>query len=270
MNQERIYKNLAKCESIIRDSVGKNYDILFDFTSKIYSRGIFRDLALVEKLCNKKSRILDFGCGRGTITALISTLGFKVEGIDIPIHDNHTMKLRSTVFEKKKQSRVWKALEEKFNVKYSFYDGRKIPVSENKFDAVVAYAVMEHIPNKILLNILNEINRVLVPDGHFFIFRSPREHALCESLAFLLKLPQHEYLIREREFIATLNKANFDILRLDRTDLFPSFLPGKTQNLLDKVSIAIYHIERILLKSPLNYFAHHLSIVSKKRRLMRH
>lgn len=268
LNKERFYENLAKCESIIRDSIGKDYEVNLDFTSKMCSRGIFRDLSLIEELCNKKSRILDFGCGRGTITALISTMDFKVEGVDIPIHDNHTIKFGSTVFEKNKQSKIWKVLEEEFGVRYSFYDGRRIPAPENKFDAIVAHAVMEHIPDKILLDILEEINRVLVPGGLFFIFRSPREHALCETLASFLNITHHEKLIKEREFVALLNRANFDVLRMDRTDLFPSFLPGKMQNLLDRSSHVLYNIDQLLLRTPLNYFAHCLSIVSTKRKLV--
>ena len=50
------------------------------------------------------------------------------------------------------------------------YGGREFPIQDESYDLVFADYVMEHVEDPILM--LKEINRILLPGGHF-VFRTP-------------------------------------------------------------------------------------------------
>lgn len=261
MDEQSFYKTLDICRKIIKANV-ENPETRLDFDSKVYAEGIRQDLLTMKKYLKKDSKVLDIGCGKGHLTVLISLLNFSAEGIDL----EETLGEQLGTVEKRRKwtEKIWREFEAKFEVKFSFYDGEKIPAEKNGFDAVVAYAAIEHVQQGALDNLLWEIKRVLKLGGYFFIFRCPRKYAFVERLASFLNIPHHEKLLDESELRKLIEEYNFEVLSIERTDIVPSFPPQRLQFFWNLMYPALYGIELILSKTPLSYFSHHLRMVAKR------
>jgi len=90
------------------------------------------------------SSILDAGCGVGLSSYLLAKSGFKVTGIDI-----------SPLF----ISEAKKKYTNQSKLKFIVEDVGKIPFSDQSFDAVYSYDLLEHITDP--KTVLKEMSRVL-------------------------------------------------------------------------------------------------------------
>lgn len=104
------------------------------------------------KISDKNSKVLDFGCGSWRIPDAIAKYNFsEVIGLDYFSEDkfnNYSTKLTCS------------------NAKLATYlIPGKIPFENNSFDAVTSLCVLEHIID--VQNSLDEIDRVLKPGGYF-------------------------------------------------------------------------------------------------------
>ena len=90
-------------------------------------------------------RVLEIGCGWGELAERIAETGAEVTAID--------------------QSFRMAQLALEAGVRALVADGQALPFGANRFDLVIANAVMYHIPNLDLA--LTEVGRVLVADGVF-------------------------------------------------------------------------------------------------------
>lgn len=115
----------------------------------------------------KPRKILDVGCGDGSLIKKIKNkfYNIKVYGIDI---NPNVLKLNSVFKEKN----------------FSKQDLLNLSFKKNNFDVVICLDVLEHI--KDLNSAVNEIKRVLVKDG-YLITSEPTENLLYKSLRFLYK-----------------------------------------------------------------------------------
>ena len=150
-------------------------------------------------------------------------------------------------------------------MKFNFYDGKKIPYGDHSFDAVVAYAVIEHIRPELLNQLLDEINRVLKPGGYFFVFRTPRELAIAEKIASVLRLGHHKVLFSEKKIVRMLKERSFKILEVKRTDMVISFIPSVFQYLWNVLFPILFVVNRLALRTPLSIFVHHMRIIARKQ-----
>ena len=91
-----------------------------------------------------KGKLLDFGCGSKPYEHLFTVDSYI--GIDLEVNEGHNIP------------------KHKVDV---FYNGDKLPFSENSFDSIYASEVFEHVFN--LEEILNDINRVHKPGGLLLI-----------------------------------------------------------------------------------------------------
>lgn len=253
---------LNDCSEIIKKHVSDPQTRL-DFESRIFAERLKNDLLLTRKYLTKntKNTILDIGCGKGHISLLLASLGFSVCGIDIEKTKGEQLELQKN----KWQKNIWQELESSyrcFTLKYLFYDGRKIPFCDKSFDAVMAYAVIEHVDDidKFLL----ETNRILRNGGLLFIFMCPRKQAVIEHIARLLKLPHHEKLVDERDMIEKLNINRFQIMNIKHSDLIPAFPPLQLQTFWNHNFKVLVALDSLFLKTSLKYISHHVNIVSKK------
>jgi len=260
LNKKLFYANLDKFSKILLDNATNLQAFLFNST--IYVEGIRKSVSQVENYCKKGSRILDLGCGTGFLSTELSSLGFYVEGIDVEADNPEMIK----EFKKRRglQTEIWKALENS-NTRFKFYDGIKIPYSDQSFDAVVAHAVIEHISVDNIDKTFQEIQRVLKPGGYFFIFRTPRKQALMEYVARILGIGSPHVLMEEQGIISMLNTNNFEVVSFQKTDMVLGFLPGKLQDVWNFLSHDLLIIDKLLLKTPLSYLAHHMQILCRKR-----
>jgi SAM-dependent methyltransferase len=115
----------------------KWYDV-FRHPFFLIRKGIEKDIALLSK--SLQGQLLDFGCGSKPYQQYFKHTG-KYVGLDIE-QSGHSHQ------------------NEQIDV---FYDGKVIPFSENRFDAVFSSEVFEHVFN--IDEALQEIKRVLKPNG---------------------------------------------------------------------------------------------------------
>lgn len=106
---------------------------------------------LVKKFINTKkgTRILDLGCGLGSLTQHFKNIKAKVIGVDIsPLSISYAKKhIKST------------------NITFQVQNGHDLGFTENYFDAVIGNGILHHLDLK---KALPEIFRVLKPGGNIF------------------------------------------------------------------------------------------------------
>jgi len=264
VESKQFYDLVDNCRKILtRNLEAKNSNLRFDFDSKIYCDGIRKDLLLVKQYMNN-GKVLDVGCGKGHISALLSAMGFDVIGIDLNYSQGEGGIFSGDHLGRQWQRSIWQDFEKDFNVTYKFYDGIKLPFQEESFDAVVAYAVIEHVDDAN--NLLEESRRVLRDNGRIFIFRCPKIYSFSENLAKLMGLGHHEKLMSEDELTELLYKNMFEVLRIDKYDMIPAFMPIiKLQETWNSLFPMMNVLQDVLLKTPLNFFAHNIRLVAQKQ-----
>ena len=109
----------------------------FYITRKALYKGIYANRAYF------RGRLLDFGCGQKPYKDLFDVQEYIGMDIEVSGHDHNN---------------------EQIDV---YYDGKTIPFANNYFDSVFSSEVFEHVFN--LKEILDEIFRVLKPDGSLFV-----------------------------------------------------------------------------------------------------
>jgi 2-polyprenyl-3-methyl-5-hydroxy-6-metoxy-1,4-benzoquinol methylase len=129
---------------------------------------------LVQRLGNK-GRVLDLGCGNGSLSHELSKLGFEVHGVD------------------QSDSGIQIAREAFPQVRFSLGDVEEElspdPFQAESFDVVVSTEVVEHLyrPRRLIQNAF----RLLKPSGHFIV--STPYHGWLKNLALALsgKMDNH-------------------------------------------------------------------------------
>jgi len=133
---------------------------VYRLKSRCFSHPIWEDRTLLDLVTDnfrdyKKPKLLDIGCGEGTLAIVFALLGADVEAIDISYP-------RLTVAMAKKHALGLK------NVNFRLLDITKyLPYSNKHFDIVILYHVYEHLPNR--LQVLSRIHQILRADGRLII-----------------------------------------------------------------------------------------------------
>ncbi len=169
-------------------------------------------LEQVQKMVNPQpeDRIIDLGCGMGTISHFCATFNAEVVGIDLSAKAIETAQ------------RLFS------NPLITFYQrdaANLIGLADASFDKAVSADLVEHIPQLIYSRMTQETWRVLKPGGTFFIYTPNPTHIIERLKAhnFILKQnPTHIDLKPKARLIATLETAGFDIVKAYFT---ASFIP---------------------------------------------
>lgn len=178
MNVNRLYGRIAK--KYAKEYWGK---------SSIYDKYIDKFLSFL----NKGSRILDAGCGAGDSVAYFLKKGFHAEGIDI-----------SPEFISIAKKKVPKG-------RFRLMDVRRLKYKSGVFDAIYAFALLEHIPKSQIIKVLKDFARILKNKGFLFI-TTPRgrgEHFVYYPLA-KEKFKASFYIIKEIKSL--LKETNFKLI----------------------------------------------------------
>lgn len=258
-----IWNSFQKIRKITVAHIPERAGLRFDYDCKLYREGTINDLIGVRRSFPGDSRkILDVGCGFGPISCTLSALGFDVQGIDVEETANYYGHFKMT---KRHFEDIWRDLEGHFRgVRLRFYEPYRFPFVDESFDAVLFYAVLEHIPTEHALFCLQEAHRVLNSKGTLFIFRCPSELAFTERLGRILGIPGHDTLYGEQALRNVIVRGGFRIEDLGKTDLFPAFLPMGLQWLLDSQGFWLIPLQEILLKTALKRWAHHYNVRAVK------
>jgi ubiquinone/menaquinone biosynthesis C-methylase UbiE len=106
-----------------------------------YDHKLLRDILYGVRL----GRVLDFGCGYGRLTCVLSEFADEVIGIDV----------NKTMIEMAKDSyRDWK------NIAFYSYDGVKIPAPDKLFELTMTFTVLQHLADEHVKQLMPEIKRV--------------------------------------------------------------------------------------------------------------
>ncbi len=119
--------------------------------------------SLLPKL--KKGKLLDVGCGVGTVSSELQKQGFEVYGIDFS----------SVAIEKAKEKGI--------NAIECDVDKDGIPFEDNYFDVVWAGDVIEHVFDPIFL--LKEMSRVIKPTGKVLL-TTPNDFNLKKRISIFI------------------------------------------------------------------------------------
>ncbi len=157
----------------------------FDFLTKLYDplikivipENLFKNTLIEQANILSGHRVLDFGCGTGTliIMAKIKNPESAIIGIDV---DEKIINIA-----KKKIAR------QRLNIEIDKYDGNALPYENESFDKVISSLVFHHLIGEQKGNILKEIYRILKPNGEIHIadFGRPRNR-IMKLISYFLQL----------------------------------------------------------------------------------
>jgi len=102
----------------------------------------------------KNLNVLDFGCGTGRFSLLLSRKAHKVINVDITFEMIEIAKQRSTAS----------------NIYYGMIDGSNLPLKDTSIDFIVSVWVLQYAAREkeVLRKIIEEFTRVLKPEGKIF------------------------------------------------------------------------------------------------------
>lgn len=137
-------------------------------------------------LLHKGSRVLDVATGTGEQALALAKAGYDVTGID----------LSPEMLEQAK-----KKLSPKLQLRFIHADATDIPFTTNSFDGASISLGLHDMPYEIRLLVLNEIKRVVKPNGHIMIidYREPQQGLrayLLHVLVRKLETPMYQDFIR--------------------------------------------------------------------------
>tara|TARA_Y100001970_G_C14221497_1_gene852951 strand:- start:1283 stop:1999 length:717 start_codon:yes stop_codon:yes gene_type:complete len=127
------------------------YDKIFLRKSGIRSAWHYIKFSFVKNKISKRNFHLDIGCGPGTFLNFLKAK--KSIGADIS----------------KKQIDYANKLYKKKNLKFIKMKKDKIPFKKNSFDSVSMIELIEHLPKKNILKLINEIYLKMKPGGTLYI-----------------------------------------------------------------------------------------------------
>ena len=104
----------------------------------------------IDQTLSPASKVLDVGCGAGLLANALAGRGHQVTGVDLS----------------EKSLCTAKKYDETRSVQYCCADATSLPFSNDSFDAVFAFDILEHVENPARL--IEEASRVLKPKGLFF------------------------------------------------------------------------------------------------------
>lgn len=162
-------------------------------------------IALLNKYSFNKERVLDIGCGVGTIDFFLASMGKRVLGVDIS-KNGISVALRSS-------SNL--GLENMVN--FIVGDVSDLDINE-QFDLIICSEVLEHIVDDHL--IVTKMKKLLKKNG-IIITSSPSSNAPLYKLGMLEKFDKEVGHIRrytESEFVSLFESSGFSVLEKIKTE----------------------------------------------------
>jgi len=226
------------------DSIASQYsnELPIYFQDYLLKRKMYYIIKYLNKLQDKIG--LDIGCGQGTYSEYLNKISNKMVGIDFSFNN-----VKNTLFTNKHGLNC---------------DGTRLPFKSNYFDFCFSINVLHHLPSETLQdNFLNEMIRVVKPNGKIFIFDLSLKNPI---FSFYVKyiFPRirsidegDELFFNEKKIVKKTAKKT-DLICIDYYSFIPDIITQPLLNILIKIE---KKIERTFLKR----LAMHQVIILKKR-----
>jgi len=156
---------------------------------KYHARRYAREAAYlgeIEKRGGPRS-LLDVGCANGDFPRFMKARGWNVEGVEV--------------------SRSSSPIDD-FKVYTQFFPD--IPVDEPRYDAITAWAVLEHVHTPMAY--FKKASRLLRPGG-LFVFLVTNFHSLASRYLFCEDIPRHVYFFTRKTVQRYLEATGFKMER---------------------------------------------------------
>ncbi|OGE30962.1 hypothetical protein A2631_04755 [Candidatus Daviesbacteria bacterium RIFCSPHIGHO2_01_FULL_44_29] len=163
-----------------------NFDFLtpfYDLLLELIGYGYTQRIKVVKLLkLRGGEKLLDVGCGTGTLLQVAKQLHPEVNmfGVDI---DNNVLSLARK-----------KVNKNKLQIAFTQASANNLPFKDRTFDIVVSTLIFHHLPTQVKIQAISEIYRVLKPKGRFLLADFGRNNSfsikLWSALAHLIKLPE--------------------------------------------------------------------------------
>lgn len=133
--------------------------------------------------------VLDVGCGTGTTDRYLQSRVGHLEGVDV---SDEMLSIARTAVPK---------------AKYHWYDGEKLPFSDDSFDVVVAICVLHHVPMSQRYKFVSEMVRVTRSEGVVAVFEHNPLNPLTRRAVNTCEIDRDAVLLSPRETMALLREA---------------------------------------------------------------
>lgn len=159
LNVFQIDKNRLKNSAITSERLNPDFHTNSIEDYSLFLRHLYA-YELAAKYIKKTDNVLEIGCGTGYGTDILSKTGASIYAIDV---DQETIKSCSQQYQRD-------------NIKFNIYDGENINLSEQSFDVIVSFQVIEHVSQE--QRFLKNIYRLLKPEGIFFLTTPNKDYRL--------------------------------------------------------------------------------------------
>lgn len=193
MKNKLLYENLYSNRKFQRKVISDN-----NFTYRTL-------ISLSGKYLKNNERILDIGCGIGTVDFYLCKRGHKLLGIDISKNAIEIASINSRLLGMDK------------NIKFMQCDIASV-TNVGSYDAVIALEVLEHLKKDD--GILKTLNKVCL-SGTLIIASSPSKNALLYKMGLLKRFDKEVGHLRrysEKEYIKLFESNGFEIVDLIKTE----------------------------------------------------
>ena len=157
-------------------------------------------IKLLQRHVHGHEIVLDMGCGDGRLTSLLADMVYQVVGLDHQI--------LPLLF-----ARLLIQNEKVVLMQYDLMSG-SLPITNHCLDLVSAFDVIEHIPAGALTTLLQEVKRVLKPNGKF-VLTTPNKDNLRNRLWGRQISSKHYFELNPRQLVQLLENAGFHIIEME-------------------------------------------------------
>jgi len=207
---------------------------------------------LVRNLVPESSaRVIDWGGLYGHVTMILHGLGFE-KVTNYLLHPN--------VF--------YPLFQEQFEIPTLWgNDPNRLSLESQSVDVFISSGVLEHVREDGIgeeEKILAEIYRVLKTGGLFFIWNLPARWGTSEILAMVSGNWHHSVRYWKKDIIRLLQKANFEIIYVDKHKFLPGALMALLEKKIDLLRLMAWD-HRLSHLFPFSLFARDFGIIAIKR-----
>ncbi len=170
----------------------------YNQTAKEYAENVagLCPMSELEKFVNYVSSgcVLDVGCGSGVAARNLQEKGLQVYGIDLSRNLLNLARVESP------------------DSKFYFMDMQRIGFPENSFDGIWQVGSLLHLKKEDVPIALNEVNRVLKPQGIMYLAVKEGKGEGNEFDKRYGSLPKYYSYFEKEEINEFLEKSNFEVL----------------------------------------------------------